>query len=81
VPGGRLALKSEVLANLRASPKYLLTNCRRCYTEGKYGVSFRSSLTVSTETISTGRGPLERLAELTPTPLLLWCPNFREFPF
>jgi hypothetical protein len=55
-----VALRSGLLANLRTSPRYLLTDCRRCYTEGKYGVSFRSTPTTSTE-----RAPLARLAELT----------------
>jgi hypothetical protein len=60
VPGGRLALRSGVLAKLRASSRYLLTNGRRYYTEGKYGASSQSTPTTSTE-----HDPLERLAELT----------------
>ncbi len=63
MPGGRPPLRSGVLANLRASPRYLLTNGRRCYTEGKYEGSARCSLTTSTE-----RDPLGRLTELTNEP-------------
>ena len=57
--GDRLALRSEVLVNLHASPRCLLTNGCRYYTEGKFGASFRSTPTTSTE-----HAPLERLAEL-----------------
>ena len=58
--GGGLPLRSGVLANLRASLRYLLISGRRCcHNECKYAASSRNTPTTSTE-----RDPLERLEAL-----------------